>query len=54
MVGITDELDMIRFQSGNGSADAAATGIWETIVRRNFHSLEAFQLLSKYPGRAFE
>ena len=47
LVGLMNDLESV----GNGSGiRPLVTGTWDTIVRRNFYSIESTLLQSKYPG----
>jgi hypothetical protein len=50
IVGLINELDWIQIQHKNGSTNPIETRVWDTIVKRNFYSIESTLLQTKYPG----
>jgi hypothetical protein len=50
IVGLINELDWIQIQNKNGSTNPIETLVWDTIVKRNFYSIESTLLQTKYPG----
>ncbi len=50
IVGLMNELDLIRIQNNNGSVNPLETRIWDTIVGRIYYSIDSTLLQTKYPG----